>query len=176
RTVLPLVALGVLAASGGAGDKDKPKKPLTARQCEDLVKQLVNPDKPPFKERYVLNLTKEDLDNIREKQAKIAEAYEALSASIETALPVLVKNVGDERFSYVCEESNGAFVKRTVGGACYDIIAARVEVYHRHVRRDDGNSPPRSLHFIGDECGGVEKWWGEREGKALAELPLEALR
>jgi hypothetical protein len=180
---MALVVLAGLAAPAGAGEKPiSAKKPLTEKECEKLVEQLVNPDKPPFTEPYVLEdeLPKgsgNPLEVLREKQAKIKKAYDALSADVEVALPVLVKNVGDERFSYVYEIGwNGSFVKASVGTACYCIIETHVEVYHRHVSFCNGDAPPRSLHFICDDAGGTRKWWEKRKGRPLADLQLEALK
>ena len=177
RTVLPLVVLGMLAAPAGAGEKPAPKTPLTEKECEKLVEQLVNPNKPPFTEDYVLDLPKDvSLDTLRKQQEKVEIAYDRLSANVEVALPVLVKNLGDKRFSYVYEIGwNGCFKKASVGTACYRIIEANVEAYHRHVSFCDGNSPPRSLHFIWDEAGGTKKWWEKRKGKPLADLQLETI-
>jgi hypothetical protein len=178
RMVGSVVALAALTLPTEAGDGPKrANKPLTEKDCEKLVEQLASPHKPPFAERYVLDLPERvDLDRLQKKQEKIKEAYDALSANVEVALPALIKGTSDDRFSYVYEVGwNGAFTKASVGHACYRILTQNVEAYHKHTYRTDGTHPPRSLHFIADGCGGLDKWWEKRKGKSLASLQLEAI-
>jgi hypothetical protein len=175
RTVVPLVALASLAAAPFVTPTTK-GKPRTEKQCEELVKQLVNPDKPPFSERSVLKLSGVTEKDLRKKQEKIRRAYNELNANVEAALPVLIKYIDDERFSYVYEDGwSGAYVKQSVGGACREILFGRVELYHQHTTSWSG--PPFSSleSFIYKERGGLEKWWQKRKGKPLADLQLEAL-
>src|SRR5207237_10417444 len=90
-------------------------------------------------------------------------------------LSIYVKHFQVERFSYDHEDFySGVFVWATVGEACYRIIVDHVEVYRRYVTRIE-DERPRSLWFIDDECGGIDKWWKSRQGKNLAELQLEAI-
>ena len=180
RTNLTLATLGILsiyAASTDAGDGSGPRKErLTAAECRQLVARLVNPDKPPFTENFVLKLPKGvDAQTLRRKQAKITAAYQKLSDNIEVALPVLLQEVDDERFSFVYTSTSGAITTQSVGGACCDIIAAHIEEYRQHVTRGDFAGVPRCPSFIWDECGGIEKWWKSRKDKSLADLQLEAI-
>jgi hypothetical protein len=171
-----LYALTAFALRADAGEKvSSTTKRLTRAPCEQLIRQLVYPGKPPFKKAYVFP---EELDEatIRAKQSKVEAAYDKLSANVETALPVLVKYARDERFSYVYEDAgtSGVYVKATVGYACWKIIEAHVEVYRREVTRSDFASISRCPSFIG-ACGGVDKWWKSRKDKSLAELQLEGI-
>jgi hypothetical protein len=177
RVILSLGAFTVFvgfATSIDAKDgKAAKKKPITAAECERLVKQLVNPHKAPFTEIYVDRLPKGL--NVGTLQAKARAAYNELSKNFKVALPVLVKNVHDQRFSYVYEDRvTGVYLKATVGQACDAIIGAHVEVYRRHVTTYDGEGRPRSLWFI-SACGGIDNWWESRKGKTLAELQLEGI-
>jgi hypothetical protein len=175
-----LATVGILAAyatSIPAGEKaGSTRKRLTASQCERLVKQLVYPGKPPFKEEYVFP-EKINENAILAKQRKVKAAYDKLSDSIETALPILVKHADDDRLSYVYEDvgTSGVITKAPVGFACYLIVEAHVEVYRRHVERPDFASIPRCPAFINDACGGIDKWWKTRKEKTLAELQLEGI-
>ena len=181
RATMRLIAiLGLLAfaASVGAGEKHaSPTKRLTAAQCERLVKRLVNPGQPPFTEDYVLHLPNGVSESsLWENQKPIAAAYDELSANIEVSLPVLMAHAADKRFSYVYEDGiSGVYECATVGGACIGIIVAHVEVYHTAVRKYDADGRSKSLWFISDECGGVEKWWKDRRGRSLADLQLEGI-
>src|SRR5262245_54811468 len=99
-----LLGLLVLVVAGRADEAGDKKARLTPEECERLVKQLVNPGKPPFAEPYVHKLPKGLSESILyEKQKRIAAAYDKLSANIEDALPIIAKHVNDERFSYVHE-------------------------------------------------------------------------
>jgi hypothetical protein len=176
-TVLALGALATFAAPASAGEKpDPPKKGLTAAQCERLVEQLANQAGAPFRQPYVMELP-EGVTNgtLRERQQKIAAAYNKLSDNFESALPVLVQHVNDRRFSYVYEDGvSGVYEKATVGDACRRIVEAHVEVYHEHVRGFDETERARSLWFLEDR-GGVKKWWKGRQGNSLAELQREGI-
>jgi hypothetical protein len=180
KLILSAGACGVLtlfAASLGAGEPSASgKKRLTAADCERLVRQLVNPAKPPFKGEYTFP-EKLDLTAIEDKQEKIRKAYNSLSDNIEVSLPVLVKHTDDDRFSYVYEDigTSGVITKASVGWACYQIIEAHVEVYSKHVTKTDSASIPRCPSFLLEECGGIDKWWEGRQKKTLAELQLEGV-
>lgn len=180
RRIQSLAALSILVAmslSMDAGERPRSsKKRITAEECERLVKQLVNPNKPPFKEHYAFPWEL-DYGKIRKQQEKIREAYDRLSDNFEVSLPILVKHVDDDRFSYVYEDvgTSGVVVKASVGKACNRIIKAHVEVYRREVTRPDFAFIPRCPNFIIDECGGVKKWWKSRKNKTLAELQLEGI-
>ncbi len=179
RTVLSVSLLGFLAAvatSTDAGDSSNAKKKrITASDCERLIKQLVNPDKPPFEKAFVLRLPKGvNEQTLRKKQAKITAAYQTLSDNIEISLPLLVKNVDDRRFSFVYTSTSGAITTTSVGGAVQDIIFAHVEVYRRHATLRGFGDVPRCPSFI-RQCGGIEKWWKSRRSKPLAELQLEGI-
>ncbi len=175
-----LVAVGMLAAIVAFLDAGDPtssnKKRLTAADCERLVRQLANPNKPPFKEAYVFP-HKLDARKIMKQQEKIREAYNTLSDNFELSLPILVKHTDDGRFSYVHEDvgTSGVIVKASVGKACYRMIKSHVEVYRREVTRPDFAFIPRCPSFIMEECRGVKKWWKGREKKTLAELQLEGI-
>jgi hypothetical protein len=170
-------ALASLVATGGKHGSTK--KRITESQCERLVAQLVNPDKPPFKEHYVLELPRGQSESILwQRQQTIGAAYDKLSANIEVSLPVLMKHVHDDRFSYVYEEmagTSGGYLKASVGYACRRIVGAHVEVHYRSTTKYvfEGTIP-RSMSFI-DSCGGFDKWWKSRKRKSLAELQLEGL-
>lgn len=173
--VLGLIAF---AAIVGAGEKGDPaRKPLTAAQCEKLVEQLVNPGKRPFKDDYVHELPKgAEFSSLGRTQKPIAAAYDALSSNIEASLPILMKHINDERFSYVHEVFvNGVFQTANVSAASYILVVQHVEVYRKAVTKHDGEGRSQSLDFIHDECGGIEKWWKKRKGRPLAELQREGI-
>jgi hypothetical protein len=180
RAFLPLVAVGTLAfaASAEEGENSDPaKKPLTEEQCELLVEQLANPEKPPFDKRYVLRLPKGVSElTLSKAQKSVAAAYDELSENIEVALPVLVRHIRDKRYSYTYEDGiSGVYENATVAQACATIIQEHVEVYRRHVTKPrDNEGRTNSLWFI-DECGGIEKWWEGREGRSLAELQRDGI-
>jgi hypothetical protein len=173
-----LVSLVATAAAGKSPNRKK--GPVTEADCEQLVKQLVNPEKPPFKEPYVHDLPKStDEGELWRKQAKIKAAYDKLSDNIEIALPVLMKHIHDDRFSFVYEElygTSGGYLKESVGGAFREIIAVHVEVNKEYTTRwnYDGDTPHRPS-FILNGCGGFGKWSKTRKGKTLAALQLEAI-
>ncbi len=148
---------------------------ITAADCEQLVAELVNPGRPPFKRSYVFDEDLKNQDEIRARQKKVEAAYARLSDGIEVSLPVLMKHIGDEPFSHVADNPfSGSIIKVSVGGACADIVREHVEVYHGHTEGLEAGDRPTSLWFISD-CGGMEKWWQSRKGKPLAELQLEAI-
>ncbi len=162
----------ILAASMKAGERSAPEKDrISVKECEKLVKKLVNPNKPPFDKDYVLKPPKG-----QDKKAlmEIQKAYNKLSDNIEVSLPVLVRNAHDDRYSYVREEygTSGAFVKASVGYACRQIIDVHVEVHQCHTTKPDFASIPRSISFI-LACGGYKSWLKDRKGKTLADLQLE---
>jgi len=168
---------GEPAKRGGSDRKAGDKKArLTPEECERLVEQLVNPDKPPFTGNKLLQLPKGvDARTLMEKQEKVKLAYDKLSENIEDALPILAKHIDDERFSYVyIQPRSGVYNTASVGKACSEIILAHVEVYHRHVEKSVGDTA-LSLHFIFEGCGGLDKWWKTRKKKTLAELQLEGI-
>jgi len=176
----PLATFGMLAFAGsvGAGDKpDPPKKPLTAAQCERLVKEMVNPGKVPFTDVFVHDLPAGlQAGALSNSQKKIAAAYDTLSANVEAALPVLARHLDDERFAYVFEDGiGGVFMTATVGYACRKIIEAHVEVYRESVTKRDSDGRESSLWFLNDGCGGIERWWKGRRGRALADLQKEGI-
>jgi hypothetical protein len=174
---LSLGALAVLAAFAAlvrAGEHAGPATShLAASECDQLVKELVYPGKPPFKGAYVFP-EKLDLRTVRAKQKRVKAAYDRLSDNIDVALPVLVEHADDNRLSYVFEDvgTSGVITKASVGWACCEIVEAHVEVYRRHLTRLDFASSPRSPSFIA-ACGGIRRWWKARKGKPLAELQLE---
>src|SRR5262249_2310270 len=133
-----------------AGKPGATHRPLSVAQCERLVGQLVNPGKPPFAQRYVLDLPEGlSVPDLRKSQEPIGVAYDELSANVEVALPVLVAHVTDRRFSYVYEDFvSGVFQCETVGGACARIIAAHVEVYRPAVTKYDEEGRSKSLWFL----------------------------
>lgn len=168
----------VLAARHSIADgPEADVKPLTAAECELLIEQLVNPSKPPFTQSYVLKLPKGiSQSDLYQKQKPIASAYNKLSANIEVALPFLAGRLADERFSYVYEDGiSGVYCCMTVGGVCRRIIDAHVNVYQKALTKYDADGRSKSLWFIDDECGGIEKWWKDRQGRTLAELQLEEI-
>jgi hypothetical protein len=180
RKIHSLITLGILAVialSTDAGERPhSTKKRITAAECERLVTQLINPNKPPFKGDYYTFPEKLDLRKIAKQQEKICGAYDSLSDNIEASLPILVEHVGDDRFSYVYEDvgTSGVITKASVGEACRQIIEAHVEVYRQEVTRTDFASIPRCPSFIG-ACGGVKKWWKSWKEKTLAELQVEGI-
>jgi hypothetical protein len=177
RFLVPLVLLAAIAISIDAGERSgSAKKRITAEECEGLVRQLVNPNKPPFKERYTFP-EKLKYREIQKQQEKICRAYDSLSDNFEISLPILVKHVDDDRFSYVYEDvgTSGVIVKASVGFACLQMIDVHVEVYRREVTKPDFAFIPRCPSFIFEECGGVKKWWQSRKKKTLAQLQLEGI-
>lgn len=180
RIMTPLAALGLLAcaAPSEADDGSPPaRKPLTEARCERLVERLVSPGKRPFSENYVLDLPRGvNTKSLHETQKCIAAAYNELSDNIESALPVLMKHINDRRFSYVYEEGiSGTYHTAEVGIACYRIIFAHVNIYSEPVTKYDSDGRSKSLYFIEDGCGGLEKWWKGRRGRSLADLQREGI-
>ncbi len=119
-----ILTLGILAAvalnaEGGEKTAAKPKR-LRAADCEKLVEQLANPNKPPFEKLYVLDLPEGSSEaELLKSFQKIGEAYDTLSANCEVALPALMKHIDDRRYSFVQEQpGSGVFRKKTVGEAC----------------------------------------------------------
>jgi hypothetical protein len=174
RVVLVLTLLGAMAAAGGEGSD---QESLTLADCERVVEQLANPGKPPFTEVYVLDLPKGVRESdLRRQQQTIAEAYNALSANIEVAFPVLAAHIADKRFSYVYEDGvSGVYECETVGGACRRIIDEHVAFYEELVAKRDDDGRAKSVWFAYDKAGGMEKWLKDRQGRSLAELQLEAV-
>jgi hypothetical protein len=163
---------------GGTDRKATDKKArITPEECERLVEQLVNPDKPPVLGNKDLELPKGVTARaLEEKQKNVKPAYDKLSANIEDALPILAKHLNDTRFSYVyTQPRSGVYKTASVGEACSDLIGEHVEVYHRHVKKIVYDAE-LSLDFINDGCGGIEKWWKTRKKKTLAELQLEGIK
>ncbi|MBI1916719.1 MAG: hypothetical protein HYS12_18595 [Planctomycetes bacterium] len=187
--VLAVCVLAVGGVSLRAGETPKRGAPigrkasdkkarLTPEECERLVAQLVNPDKPPFTGKGVPILPEGvSKSSLYERQKNVGPAYDKLSANIEVALPILAKHVNDERFSYVyMQPSSGVYETQSVGGACSSIIHEHVEAYHQDTSRprdDEGRSS--SLFFIDAGCGGINKWWKTCKHKTLAELQLEGI-
>jgi hypothetical protein len=168
-----MIAPLATAAEPGDGPGET-KRPVTRAECEQLVARLVYPHKPPFAGHDTL---KPPANMDREALAKIKAAYDTLSDNFEVSLPVLVKHADDERFSYVYEDAGTscAFVKGDVGWACCRIIEAHVEVYREHLEYEDPSHILRCPSFIGDKWAEVRRWSKGRQGKALAELQLEAI-
>jgi hypothetical protein len=139
---------------GGTDRKATGKKArLTPEECERLVEQLVNPDRPPISGHKTLELPK-GVNASTLNLNTIQLAYDKLSANIEDALPVLAKHINDTRYSYVyIQPRSGVYLTESVGGACTEIILAHVEVYHQHVETSVGDTA-FSLHFIFEGCGG----------------------
>jgi len=107
--------------------------------------------------------------------ADVKAAYDTLSLHFPDSLPSLIGGLSDRRYSYWQEvPSNGAFVCHDVGDACYEIIAAHIEVYRRYLRVLDRTGVPRTPHFL-SAMGGVKKWYEARAEKSLFDLQLEAL-
>src|SRR4051794_21001731 len=74
-TTLGLLAFATSVSTGGKHDSST--KQLTAAQCEQLLKQLVNSGKRPFTEDYVLDLPKGASEtSLWRKQKRIAAAYD----------------------------------------------------------------------------------------------------
>jgi len=171
--------LGAIAAAGGEDNAadDNAKKSITPVDCERVVEQLANTGKPPFTEVYVLDLPKGVRESdLRRQQQPIADAYNALSANIEIAFPVLAAHIADKRFSYVNEDGvSGAYECETVGGACRRIIDEHVAFYEDLVPKRDDDGRAKSVWFAYDKAGGMEKWLKDRQGRSLAELQLEAV-
>jgi hypothetical protein len=145
-----------------------PKQLLRPAECERLVAQLVNPNKPPFLPvPHDPDYHLPDYDF--RTQAKVKDAFDKLSDNIEAALPILMKHIDDQEFAYIYEDPSGGYVRFNVGHACRRIVQAHVEVHHSCFQ---GQRP--FLFFIRGGCGGIERWWESRKGKPLAELQLEA--
>ena len=157
-----------------AGEPKIAAKPLTIVECKQLVEQLANPNKPPFTELYVRELPKGVREtDLNDSQKPIAAAYNLLSANIEVALPVLLANCDDKRFSYVYEVGISAVYKcETVGGACSRIIGAHIDVCSNVVTKYNAEGRSKSLQFNYDKAGGYEKWWKDRDGWNVRELQL----
>ena len=99
-----------------------------------------------------------------------------LSDNIELSLPILMNHIKDKRFSYVYEEGiSGVYETANVGTACRRIVEEHVEVYRGLVTKTDEEGRSKSLWFIEDGCGGIEKWWKSRKGRTLAELQREGI-
>ena len=178
RGSIPVViALGLLGIStlAVAGEKPNPPGKLPTRErCERLVEQLVNPGKAPFRSDDVPRLPKGiTTSDLYRSQAKIAEAYNDLSDNIEAALPVLMKHIDDNRFSYVFESGSGNYTKATVGDACNAIVWNHVEPYAPLVTVMD--EARRQYPSFVEECGGLKLWWKGRSGRSLAELQVEGI-
>src|SRR5581483_3153758 len=106
---------------------------------------------------------------------KIGAAYNTLSENIEVALPVLMKHINDKRYSFVGEQpSSGVYQLKPVGWACSEIVHAHVEAHLLKTFCHSREGHPLAYSFI-RHCGGLDKWWGTRKGKLLAELQLEAM-
>lgn len=175
---LSMVLFGLLYSDAASAD-ETPRdnaKPLSTEDCDKLIEQLVNPNKVPFKDVYVLNLKDAGVneEELRESFKKVEEAYNALSKNIATALPVLMKRIDDKRYSFVAEDpSSGVYTIRTVGHACRAIVRHHVEVHWKETKRSVTEGRPRehAPSFISD----LGKWWETRKGRSLAELQLEAM-
>lgn len=152
--------------------QDKPvDKPVTREQCDAWVKQLVNRQAWPYKEPYVLNSPRNSGDAAYQD---VKAAYDLLAKNVVLALPSLVEGVGDKRYSYWQESTSGAYVPRSVGEACRELITFQVEVYRDDLYLLDDTGVPRTLHFIRNN-GGHKKWYESRKDKPLYDLQLEAL-
>lgn len=164
---LPAAALSSDDKAGAANQQ------LSRTRCERMVERLVNHAEPPFKgyraEHDAIPSSKRR-GILDEQKKRVNRAYDALNDDIESALPVLVKHLRDQRFSHIRQDpATDAWHRVDVGMACDEIVQMHVEVYRGCINRSRV-----SLHFIRDECGGVAKWWQARKGKPLLELQLEA--
>jgi hypothetical protein len=147
------------------------ERQLTEEQCEALVAQLVNPSKPPnLNDRPHLDLPPGFTDRT---QASIRAAYNALSANIEDALPILMKHLDDEQFSYVCQCPISRLCEtECVGGACQRILAAHIEVWHRQTTKAKDEEGRKWSLYPED---GEFDWWEKWQGKTLAQLQYEGI-
>lgn len=159
---------------------DEPKvlpKKLTVEECQKRIDQLANPEPKPktLCGKTAFGAPKGAEAFIR-RQRPIGAAYDELSVNVETALPLLVKHAGDDRFSYVFESGiSGFYSCMTVGDACRQIIGHHIEVCRPHLRKArDSEGRYHSLSFI-EECGGVAEWWQPRREMSLMELQLDCI-
>ncbi len=150
---------------------EEKEAPPTKVQLESWIHELANRSGRPFEANHVLRPPKK-VD--REGLDIVKRAYSNLAAHFELALPLLVEASDDLSYAYFVEEANGAYVSRSVGSACSDLIRDHIEVHKRFTTVLDFSDIPRSISFIG-ECGGPAKWYASRRDKSLFELQLETV-
>jgi hypothetical protein len=170
--VVQLMVVLQLQSQAIAQKGAKAAEQVTRASCDRWVEQLANKSDRPFTDPYVLDPPR----NVDRKALQVVkEAYENLALHFEIALPSLIKGLSDRRYSYYQEvPSNGSFICQEVGGACYEIISRRIEVYDGFLVQLDVTDVPRTPHFISSQ-GGVEKWFESRKTRSLLSLQLEAI-
>lgn len=199
---IPIVALLVgMRLTGaneiGLAEEGKPPGKVDRRAVEELIAQLVSPNKDPNPEME--DLTRFPAGYDKEAQAKVREAHQKLEELGTDAFPILIEHMADERYSETI--AIAIWCSFSVGEICLRIIDEQVvpgtgyknrngadgkvvpyEDYFERYWRAQWDKYERSVKkrkrsdFLRIRQGGMRKWWNENQGRSLKEMKIDALK
>lgn len=136
---------------------------------DELIEQLASSNETP-------HWTTQDL-RMRPKFAKFDEhdpvrveaAWDGIIKTGEKAIPVLLKHLGDARYSCTVR-SNGYYRNMNVGDVCLDIIIGNIEIYQDHTRFLSEPPCHGRPKFVPRNKTEVQTWWDKHNSSTLRDL------
>jgi hypothetical protein len=156
-----------------ASQKNKlPEDLVNALASRNKEPALTPPDaRDPFEQNIAFPI---DYDN--SFQEDVLNSWKELSSLGSDAFPALISHLGDERYSYTRQTSDGFYYNSTVGSACTRILKAHINAYQRLARPYFSGGKPAYFPPAAMAGNDLRKWFDDRKGKELWELQLEATK
>ena len=158
-------------------------QPASASEIKALIDQLVSPNRKPQVEEGSSAEPGLPRDFDHKKQRQVYRAAARLAELGPQAFPYLIERWGDERYCMTGEDrASGAFVHKTVGQICREIIADQLQPYGRWptgVTPDDRPRPRFRPSYPDDVLGesqeSARRWWEKNRHRRLRQMQLDAL-
>jgi hypothetical protein len=163
RNVISFVGLISLFAIPGFADV----KPLSEREINALIQQLVSPNRAPD---LVGAYAEYPVGYDRDAQKRVWHAWHQLFPLGKRAFPYLFNHFDDKRYSFTADGGSSDF-NWSVGRACSDILIGHLQPYGKA----RPPLPSYSKHYNLRDSAGAKLWWETRKDKSLRELQIEAL-
>lgn len=149
----------------------------TEKQIQALVEKLASKNSPPARNAEFSQRLDRPKDWKDRHEQAVRDARKQLLDFGKTAFPVLLDNLGDERYSLT--ESYSIEVNHTVGQVCGIIIKDNVDRagirYKSRIGADGRNHQPPD--FISQKYqGDLKRWWRDNRAKSLREMRVDVLK
>lgn len=163
--------LGLFAICCQGFSSDTQEQPKA--RIDDLVEQLVSPNKPPTTKNLELATVSFPADYDVESQRRIQKVRQELRDRFEEALPYLIRSLDDKRYCMTTQWGEGpqAYHNRSVGWICDDLLRSQLEVYRNSI----GFAGPGHFYEYSYNFFRSDGWWQKRKGHSLAALQIESI-
>jgi hypothetical protein len=174
---------GIVLSQASLGYCGEKPRPPSAKEIKALINQLVSPNRKPDVADGDSAARGLPRDFDRKKQRQVDRAITKLIQLGPRAFPFLIERWGDKRYCLTGDDSlSGAFVHKTVGRICREIISVQLQPYGIYPAgfdpdRNRARQPRRPGYpnkFIGSQKS-ARQWWGKNKHKTLYQMQLDVL-